>query len=161
MKSLDLPTSTPHHFPHPQHPQHPSSPCPLTPSVTSGIQRPQLPDSSSGLPLVSHSRSLFTFCVRVHPHLLASCSGLDLDPPGRGEQRPLDPCPGLWGRDLVTVSILRLLLLNESKLTMLPLFWAVAMYADDSWLMRSPSFRSLLVLSSWVWIRAAGGGKNR
>lgn len=80
--------------------------------------------------------------------MLVSCSGLDLDPSGRGEQGPLDPCPGLWGRDLVIASILRLLLLRESKLIRWPLFGDVAMYAEDSWLIRSLSFRSLLLLSS-------------
>lgn len=138
LKNLGLPS----HFPHPQGP---SGPCLLTPSIRPGVQCPQ---PLLVLPPVSYSRSRLSFCVRGHPHLLASCSGLALDPPGRGEQGPLDPCPGLWGRDLVTVSILRLLLLRESKLTMVPLFWGVAKYAEDSWLMRSPSFRSLLVLSS-------------
>lgn len=104
--------------------------------------------SSSGPPLAWHSRSLVSFCARVLPHLLVSCSGLDLGPSGRGEQGPLDPCPGLWGRDLVMASILRLLLLRESKLSTSPLFWDVAMYTEDSWLIRSPSFRSLLLLSS-------------
>lgn len=118
------------------------------PSDRPGVQGPQPLAGSSGPATGNDRRSRLSFCVRGHPHLLESCSGFDLDPPGRGEQGPLDPCPGLWGRDLVTVSILRLLLLRESKLTMVPLFWGVAKYAEDSWLMRSPSFRSLLVLSS-------------
>lgn len=95
----------------------------------------------------------------MEPHLLVSCSSLDLETPGRSELGALSPGLGLWGMDCATVSILPLLLLPESKWATLPLFWGVPEYAEDSWLVRSLSLGSFLVLSSWVWIRAAGRGR--
>lgn len=57
-------------------------------------------------------------------HLLLSPTGPEWEMPGRGGL----PGPGrvLGGKGWVTVSTLPLLLLDESRLTTWPLFWAVA-----------------------------------
>lgn len=72
--------------------------------------------------------------------------------PGPGRRR--------GGMGCVTTSTLPLLLLDESKPATWPLFWGVTEWAEDHWLLRSLSFGGLLVLPSWVWIRAAGRGRN-
>lgn len=81
--------------------------------------------------------------------------------PGRGKLGLPGPGWGLGGMGWVMVPTLLLLLLDESKLTTLPLFWGVAEWAEDSWLPKSLSFGNLLVLSSWVWMRAAGRERVR
>lgn len=80
--------------------------------------------------------------------------------PGRGGLALPGPGRRLGGVGWVTVSTLPLLLLDESKLATWPLFWGVAERAEDRWLLRSLSFGGLLVLPSWVWIRAAGRGRG-
>lgn len=86
-------------------------------------------------------------------------SGLDLEEPGRVALGLRGPGGGLWGGGWGAVSALPLLLLDESTLSAWPLFWGVPEWVRDSWLPRSGSLGSLLALSSWVWIRAAGRGR--
>lgn len=104
------------------------------------------PLEEAGVPLV---------CSQAY--LLASHSGPDLEKPGRAELGL--PGRGLWGVGWVTVSAPPLLLLAEWKLPTGPLLCSVTGRVKDSWLPSSLSFGSLLVPSSWVWIRAAGRGR--